>query len=45
MSEIVALAPRRTAPKPLFPSPSAPAYAELLATSNFSFLRSGSDPE
>ena len=39
MSNIIQLAP------PVRPSPVAPPYAELIATSNFSFLRGGSHPE
>ena len=39
MSNIIQLDP------PTRPSPVAPPYAELVATSNFSFLRGGSHPE
>ncbi|MDB5506929.1 MAG: polymerase alpha subunit [Devosia sp.] len=42
MSDIVAFRPGDTPP---VDRPPPPAYAELLATSNFSFLRSGSHPE
>jgi len=42
MSAIVPLRPRARSAAP--PAP-APAYAELMATSNFSFLRAGSHPE
>jgi error-prone DNA polymerase len=43
MSDVVRLTPRER-PR-LRPAVQAPAYAELITTSNFSFLRSGSHPE
>jgi error-prone DNA polymerase len=43
MSDVVRLTPRDR--PPVRPAAKVPAYAELVSTSNFSFLRSGSHPE